>query len=393
MTAREWQPLLAGADAHKARAIVDEIASVLVARAPSDMPGLKGDASTVLLLAECDSPEAAPILERAIVKAMSTPLTISLFGGLSGCTWVLHDVAEGPEVASLVDHFDDALARHLDGSTWQDRKDLMSGIAGTGVMLATRDDVRARQLAARVLGHLEATALETTAGITWQTDPQFLSPALRTRFPAGMIDVGVAHGMPGIIGMLAQFVEAGIEPERAERLLRRAIRWLFATIPGDCPRFGTSWPDDPGGKRIGWCYGDPGVAAVTLLASRALDDAPLATHAVELLQRIIGPLACRHVPDAGFCHGAAGYAHIFNVAFQRTGVHVFREQALHWLSEVIRLRSPGTGIAGYTALDVRSGAPQWRDDATLLSGVVGIALVLMAAIGDREPAWQRLFVM
>lgn len=393
MSTREWQPLLVGDAAREARAIVDDIASALIAREPSDLPGLKGDLSTALLLAECDSPAAAQVLERALVTATSSPLTLSLFSGVSGCTWVLQHIADGPDVAALVEHFDGALARHLDVATWHDRIDLMSGIAGAAVMLADRSDVRARALAARLITHLESLAIESTAGATWRIEPRFLPPPLLERFPNGMIDVGVAHGMPGIIGGLAQLAEAGIETERSQRLLRRAISWLFATIPNDCPRFGTGWPDIDGGKRIGWCYGDLGIAAVTLLASRALDDASLATIAIDLLHKISAPFAIHGVPDAGFCHGAAGAAHIFNVAFQHTHDSVFREQALHWLREMIRLRAPGTGIAGYASLDISGSTPRWKDDATLLSGVVGIALVLLAAMGDREPTWQRLFAM
>jgi hypothetical protein len=86
-------------------------------------------------------------------------------------------------------------------------------------------------------------------------------------------------------------------------------------------------------------------------------------------------------------------AHIYNLAFQRTGDGVMREQALRWLHEVIGVRSPGTGIAGYASLDVSGPAPRREDDVTLLSGVVGTALVLLAAIEDRDPAWQQLFVM
>lgn len=70
-----------------------------------------------------------------------------------------------------------------------------------------------------------------------------------------------------------------------------------------------------------------------------------------------------------------------------------REQALRWLREVIRMRSRGSGIAGYASLAIDGPAPRWEADPTLLSGVVGTALVLLAATEDREPGWQRLFTM
>lgn len=393
MTEAGWQPLLVGDANVEARAIVDDIAAALSARAPSPLPGLKGDAATVLLLAECGSPAAGPRLEQALLTAAAAPLTISLFGGLAGSAWVLQQIADGPEVSAVLDHFDAALSRHLAVPTWVDRNDLMSGLAGLGVMLAARDDARARQLAERVVAHLELTAIEIGPGVTWRTEPQFLPPPRRATFPDGVVDLGVAHGMPGIIGVLAQLVAAGIVRERSEPLLRRAIAWLLDAVPPDCPRFGASWPHDEQNKRIGWCHGDCGIAGVLMLASRALAAPELEREAVQLLRQCIEPLATRTTPDAGFCHGAAGLAHIYNVAFQRTGDPIMREQALHWIHEVIRLRSPGTGIAGYASLDVSGATPRWDVDVTLHSGVVGTALVLLAAIEEREPVWQSLFVL
>jgi hypothetical protein len=112
-----------------------------------------------------------------------------------------------------------------------------------------------------------------------------------------------------------------------------------------------------------------------------------------MLRDLAAPLAARGAPDASFCHGAAGLAHVYNVAFQRTGDGALRRHAERWLGEVLRMRRPGAGIAGYRSLGWGGGAPRWDDDATLLSGAVGTALVLLAAIEDREPAWQRLFVL
>jgi hypothetical protein len=270
----------------------------------------------------------------------------------------------------------------------------MSGLAGVGVLAAARDDARARQIAARVLSHLEASAILTEAGATWRTPPRFLPEAQRARFPEGVIDLGVAHGVPGVIGMLAQFVERGIEPERSRRLLADAVAWLLTAVPDGEPRFGTSWPvDRPGPKRIGWCHGDAGVAGVLLRAGRALGSAELEGRAVDLLRRLIGPLARREVPDASFCHGAAGLAHVYNIAFQCTGDLQMRVEAVRWLQEVLRLRTPGAGIAGYTSLKIEGASPRREDDATLLTGAAGTALVLLAAIEDHEPAWQRLFVL
>jgi lantibiotic biosynthesis protein len=389
----QWVPLLRGELASEARRIVDDITAALLEHPASALPAFKGEAATALLLAECGSPAARPRLEQALVATTSAPMTVALFGGVAGMAWLLDHVADGPEVQSILEHFDAALERHLAVPHWQDRKDLLSGLAGIGVMLAARRDARARRLAVHVLEHFERTATVAGRGITWRNEPRFLPESIRDEYPDGMIDLGVAHGAPGVIGMLAQFIEADIEVSRSRALLERALAWYLDTAPKGCPRFGTSWPTNDGRMRIGWCYGDTGVAGVLLLVSRALRSDELAAEALELLRDAIPALEQRGAPDASFCHGAAGFAHIYNVAFQRTKDHAMHAAAKMWLERLIRMRSPGRWIAGYASLAISGPEPRWQEDATLLSGVVGIALVLLAAVSDHEPEWQRLFAI
>jgi hypothetical protein len=383
-------PLLHGALADAARDIALEIALELSQRPPSPEPGLKGEAGTVLLLAQCGHPEAATRLEAALLAAITRPLTISLFGGLAGLSWVLDHLVDA---GAALEHFEAALCRHLDVPRWEERFDLMSGLAGVGVLVSSRRTLHARQLAERVLFHLERSAILTDQGATWRTPPQFLPEVRRAQFPAGMIDLGVAHGTPGVVGMLAQFIHANIEVDRSRRLLDAAVSWLLNSVPPGRPRYGTSWPDSTPPKRIGWCYGDAGVAAMLLRAGRALNAPTVEAAALDLLRNLATPLH-QTTPDASFCHGAAGLAHIYNVAYQLTGDDFMRRQALRWLREILRIRRrPDAGLAGYCSLKLDRGSAHWATDPTLLSGAAGTALVLLAAIEDRSPTWQRLFLL
>jgi lantibiotic modifying enzyme len=389
-----WRPVLDGEHAAHARAIADEIVVALEQQPPSREHGFQGDASIALVLAHCERPSAAARLDSALNAIAARPATISLFAGLSGVSWLIGHFADADEADALLAHFDSAVLRYLDVPQWQERYDLITGLVGVGVYAAVRQGECAARIADRVLSHLETNAIASDAGTTWRTPPQCLAPPRRARFPAGVIDLGVAHGVPGIIGMLAQFVDADVQRERSLGLLRSTVAWLLGTVPSGLRRFGTDWPADPAEvKRMGWCYGDPGVAGVLLGASRALSSPELEQVALALLAQITAPLATRGVPDACFCHGAAGLAHIYNVAFQRTGSVQMRAQAMHWLAEVLRIRQPGSGIAGYSFLKVDDEAMRWAADPTLLSGAAGIALVLLAAIEDREPGWQALCLL
>jgi lantibiotic biosynthesis protein len=307
---------------------------------------------------------------------------------------ITHYLTSDEESDSLIVHLHAALRRHLDVQRWEDRCDLVSGLAGVGVYAAARGCDVAVQIAERVLSHLEATAMVDCSGSTWRTPPQFLHASRRARFPDGVVDLGVAHGQPGIVGMLAQFVDADIAPERSRGLLQEATAWLIALLPRMVPRFASSWPVSRSEfKRIGWCYGDAGVAGVLLHASHSLQSTALEDEALLLLRRVAALLAQPHRRDASFCHGMAGLAHIYNVAFQRTGDPQMRIEAERWIREILHSRRPGTGIAGYSFLTPDGDTIAWRSNVTLLGGVVGVALVLLAAIESRVPEWQALFLL
>jgi class I lanthipeptide synthase len=389
-----WQPLLVGPAADEARRVAFEIAAWVDGQAPSAATGLKGDASAALLLAQCELPSAAARLEAALVTTLTAPTTISLFGGISGLSWLLGHLADGDDVARAIARFDAALWRHLDVPRWEERHDLMSGLAGVGALVAERTDARAAQIAERVLFHLETTATMTDTGATWRTAPRYLPASQRAYYPDGLVDLGVAHGVAGVIGMLAQFVAAKIEPVRSRRLLEAAVAWLLDMIGGDATRFEQTWPlDVPRLRRLGWCNGHTGVAAVLLRAARALAAPALEATALDLLHRYAAPSPTDGSIDAGFCHGAAGLAHIYNVAFQLTGDPQLQTTATRWLDEVLRLRAPTAASAGYSYVRIDEDTLRWGDDATLLSGAAGTALVLVAAGELREPEWQRLFLV
>ena len=391
--ANSWQPLLTGAAADEARRVVGELAAWIDSLAPSARTGFDGDASSALLLGERELPSAAKRLESALVTTLEAPATISLFGGITGLSWLLPHLADGEGVERAVARYDDVLLRALEVPRWEDHHDLVIGLAGVGVMAAERRDPRARQIAERVLFHLESTATMTDTGATWRTEPRYVPEPQRHHYPDGMIDLGVAHGVAGVVGMLAQYVDAQIEPVRSRRLLEAATAWLVDMIGGDASRFEMTWPlDIPRLRRSGWCNGHTGVAAVLLRAGRALGASNLESRAIDLLRRLAQPAASDGTIDAGFCHGAAGIAHVYNAAYQLTGDVELRAAAIRWLEELLRLRSAGGG-AGYRYMRLHDEAPSWSEDATLLSGAVGTALTLAAACEAREPEWQRLFLI
>jgi hypothetical protein len=234
---RDWRPLLEGETSVEALAVVHEIIDAVALQPRSQQQGLQGDASLALLLAHCSHPAAYHKLDLALSAAATAPLSLSLFSGVSGLLWLLHRVGAGAEADPLIAHLDTCGAQPSVSSHWRERYDLVSGLVGAGVAAATR---RNERIADRVLSLLEALAIFDECGAAWPTFPESLGAERRIQFPSGVIDIGVAHGVPGVIGLLAMFADAGLQRARSRRLLRAAVSWLLGTIPPGQPRFGST---------------------------------------------------------------------------------------------------------------------------------------------------------
>jgi len=100
------------------------------------------------------------------------------------------------------------------------------------------------------------------------------------------------------------------------------------------------------------------------------------------------------VRDAGFCHGTAGLAHIYNRMYQATGNETLGRAAVYWLERTLdfyrRARAAGDSWV-HGSRDGAEGGP-WTGTG-LLAGAAGVALVLLAATTPVEPLWDRVFLV
>jgi hypothetical protein len=256
-------------------------------------------------------------------------------------------------------------------------------------------------MAARVLGHLETIAVRDAQGLSWFTPPSLLWDKALELAPDGLYNLGVAHGVPGVVGLLAELCTAGVEVERARRMLAGVVPWLLAQELGgdDADAALFPWICGPGvarkPARLAWCYGDAGLAAVLCHAAQAAGE-----PAWEAAARRIAHAAARRpmddcgVVDAGLCHGSAGLAHIFNRLGQATGDAGLESAARAWFGHVLDFRRPGEGIGGYRTWEPETldGEFLWLQRPGFLSGAAGVGLALLGAVSPVEPLWDRLLL-
>lgn len=406
MTATSWAPLVTGAAAGPLRRSVDEIlAAVATCAAPEDP-------WSALLYAYADRAGGSPrhaetaqaILDRAIASLAEGAHPPALYGGFTGVAWLATHLADADADEDPNEDIDALLRELLARSPWPHEVDLAGGLVGVGVYFLERLEAPGGRAVAvdgleRIVERLAELASPARAGVTWFTRAEHLPAWQRALAPSGYHNLGVAHGVPGILALLARVCEAGVAVATARELLGRGVDWLLAQPPTHGVLRFPSWRladgvvDAGERSRLGWCYGDLGVSAALLGAARCVGEPRWARESLALARRaatLRGADAA--VRDAGLCHGAAGIAHIFNRMAQATGDATLAAAARHWFGRTLELRHPGAGIAGYRAWRPEAPSP-WLDLPGFLQGAAGIGLALLAAISDVAPDWDRLLLV
>jgi class I lanthipeptide synthase len=368
----------------------------------------EGTAGIALFFAYLQASGLAPVREMACeclapgVDALATrPMTASLYAGFTGIAWAAQHVTTllGDSSLDLGD-IDLALEAYLSRSPWSHHYDLITGLVGLGVYCLERSNspvaMRCLEL---IVERLSELAELSDGSLRWHTRPDLLPPWQRESCPQGHYNLGLAHGLPGIIALLGKIHAAGISQQQTGRLLEGAVPWLLRQRlpPGSQCRFAAVHV--PGrqseSRRLAWCYGDAGLAAALLLAARCVGEESWEQEALEIarLAAARDGQSCG-VVDACFCHGSSGLAHIFNRLYQATHDEVFAVASRYWIERTLQFCNPGNGPAGYRVKSADdSGKAGFQARYGVLMGIAGIGLSLLAATSDVEPCWDRIFLL
>ena len=396
------EPLLVGIEADRAWQAILAIAADLERQdtptSPSLSNGLAGEALFFAEVARArDDDEAAEAalrrLEQALDRLGNHASSPALFGGFAGVGWTLSHLEdrllESEDASDQA--VEQALLELLKQPLWAGPYDLVHGLVGFGVYaLETLPRPGAKHLLERVVHHLGATAVEGPEGFFWHSAPQWLPPHQRRAAPQGHVDMGLAHGVPGVVALLAAIATQEIAPRRVRDLLDGTVAWLLAQARKDELSAQSAFPHflvpglEPEASRLAWCYGDLGIALALESAARVAHRADWREEALSLALEASGRTPAQgRVEDAGLCHGAAGVGHLLHHMYRDTGNDELGAAARRWLRTALDLRRPDRGVGGYQAWAPSRGG--WIDDRSWLTGAAGVGLALLSAVTP----WER----
>ncbi len=338
------------------------------------------------------------LLDRAIEAVSSQRMGPTLYTGFPGIAWAANHLAGRLYPQAEEDPYretDDLLHDYIRRIPWPFHLGVIDGLAGIGVYALERlPRPTARRCLEAVVDRLEEVSERRTPGVAWVTPPEIEDAYWRRQRPRGSYDLGLAHGIPGVVALLAALCEADVARAKAGPLLEAAVPWILdqSLPPGSPSRF-PNWhiPEKPpAGSRLAWCYGDLGVATSLLWAAAVTGRTDWLTEALATA-RAAGRRPMEHsgVWDACICHGMAGVAHIFNRLHQASGDEALAEAALYWYEKLLEARTPGQGYGGYLFERSDGQTRTWAEDPGFLGGTAGVGLALLAATTAVEPGWDR----
>src|SRR3982751_1398270 len=199
-------------------------------RSPSRASGGAGEALLHAYLAlhngdEHQAERAATRLETAAQVLATTVLPPGLYSGFSGIAWVAEHLQArlfepDPEDGDPNREIDETLLAYLSSLTEPDEYDLVRGFTGLGVYARERlPSPSGAELLERVIHRLAAQAETSPEGTTWVTPPNRLPAWQRESHPQGLYNLGVAHGIPAVIALLAIACRNDVAADRARPLL------------------------------------------------------------------------------------------------------------------------------------------------------------------------------
>jgi len=340
------------------------------------------------------------LLDQSLASLHSLPHS-GLYAGYSGVAWaVSHLQQRGVDELDNVDLGDlDAIVETLLGRVpWQDDYDLITGLVGLGVYGLERMHQGAGEgIVSAVVARLAESVEWLPPGAAWFHPPWLVPGSQREEYPEGWYNLGVAHGIPGVLAFLARAVQYDVRRGTAERLLAAGSSWTCTQVKvvgREQIRLGykvnPSAPNAPAEFRDAWCYGSPGAAVALLAAARALGDDRVGACALALARTAAHHDAAQAgVVDASFCHGSSGLAHLYARLHAATGEQIFADAAQRWLAHTLTLKTPGEGVGGFCYDAVAGGRRTWEALSNFLEGAAGTGLVLLSMCSSEPPAWDR----
>lgn len=215
-----------------------------------------------------------------------------------------------------------------------------------------------------------------------------------------LINLGLAHGQPAIVSILSKAYKLNSSDNILKGLIENATKTIIHYKYQDSRN--SLYPsiqsilqnnDYYRNSRMGWCYGDLGIALALWEAGEALVDKYFKSEALECMKKsaLRKDLNENSVRDAALCHGSAGIMQIFNKFSKLNNENKYQDEINYWKNISVELLNTNKDklLTGHCAWSINN---QYYNDFGLLQGISGVGLSFLSLINP-EIKWGEILLM
>lgn len=403
-----WTPLIDLNDKIRYNAIKDKIDLIYITikrfESKESKGLLAGDCGCLLFLYYyyrlTHKKEALLILQSRVEKISQNIVRIrngSFCNGYAGICWLLRffaneGIIDSSDMDDLLQEVDICINQLIVYELQKKDFDFLHGSLGMAYYFSTQNNNNGNEAITTFLNVLYENKINNTDGsIKW------LMPAYINVNECKMVyNLSLSHGMASIIALLSKLTKKVAFESLSKEILKKSMLYFKNHIHPDIYRSCFSpWISPDSNEyiesRLCWCYGDPGIAKVLHNAGIVLNT-PEYTH---LALNVFAKNANRkntkieNVSEACFCHGTSSLCHIYNRMYQETNIKSFKNTAIYWLDETLMMGNNKSNYAGYIFNDMGNINMNY----SLLSGLTGVGLTLIATISPEEAKWDECVLL
>lgn len=341
----------------------------------------------------------SPIISEIFQGIRQSYVSPTFASGLAGIGWMIEQLNQNDfieiDTDSILDSFDEVLYPMMLKMMTTGDYDYLHGALGIGLYYLNRkSNPKSTLFITELVNELDKHTEHFPQGITWE------SRLLRGENEM-IYNLSLSHGIASIISVLSSFYQANIDCERISNLVKGAVNFLLANkndLKSSIYIFPTyiekklNSKDNSG--RLAWCYNDLGISIALLKAGMIFNNEYWKQEAINILLHTtnITDWNDAKVEDAGLCHGCTGIAHIYHRSFKYTGIEKFKDSAIYWFEQSLKMADFKDGLAGYKCVKPKKFGGIC-DEYGFLEGIAGIGLAMISAVSDIEPEWDNALLL
>jgi len=333
-------------------------------------------------------------LERAVEMINNGYKYHAFCSGISGLAWTCEHLEQNGfidrDFIAVFKDMEPFLLFRMEKELEKKNYDFLQGGIGVGYYFLSKRNPNKKNNQSLYSGLQKTAIVGANDTIKWE--------AKKSESGKTVFNISLCHGMSSIVVILTKLMKNYPHVGIIKTMLLKAVNYIFLQqLPNPSvsffPSLSSESDEKPQQSRLGWCYGDLGIAQAILQASKALKNKSHESAAIKILLHNCNrrDLNDNRVKDACLCHGASGISHIFNRLFVNSQIDKFKETSFYWMERTIEMANFSDGLAGFKSW--KGGKEGWEKNYSVLEGITGIGLSILSFLNPELINWDECLLL